>query len=93
MERKLARRLRNDESHRRVSAALAEVAAAAIHPRIQARARGSMMSGLLEAPVASATQVAMETLIDELDDLVETLSPAALDQLAAEQLEAELGIE
>ena len=93
LERKVARRLRNDDAHRRVSAVLAEVAAAAIHPSRDGVCRGAVMSGLLEDPVASATRVAVETLIDELDDLVEELSPHTLATLAAEQLAADLGIE
>jgi hypothetical protein len=93
LERKVARRLRGDESHRRVSAVLAEIAASAIHPRPDGISHGPVMTGLLEDPVASATHVAVETLIDELDDLVEALSRDSLRKLAAEQLEADLGIE
>ena len=93
LERKVARRLRDEESHRRVSAVLAEVAAAAIHPKLDGTSRGPVTTGLLEDPVASATRVAVETLIDELDDLVDALSRETLVRLAAEQLEADLGIE
>jgi hypothetical protein len=93
LERKVARRLRNDECHHRVSAVLAEVAAAAIHPRPNSVSDGPLMTGLLEDPVASATRVAVETLIDELDDLVEEFSPDTLDRLAAEQVAADLGVE
>jgi hypothetical protein len=93
LERRVTRRLRDDDSRRRVSAALAEVAAAAIHPGGARVARGAVMSGLLEDPVASATRVAVETLIDELEDLVDALPPATLERLAAEQLAADLGIE
>ena len=51
------------------------------------------MSGMLEDPVASATRVAVETLIDELEDFVDSLPSAMLASLAAEQLAADLGIE
>jgi hypothetical protein len=93
LERRVARRLRAGDSYRRVSAVLAEVAAAAIHPRLDGISRGPVMGGLLEDPVASATEVAVETLIDELEDLVDALPASALDSLAAEQLAADLGIE
>jgi hypothetical protein len=93
LERRVTRRLRDDDSRRRVSAALAEVAAAAIHPAGARLAGGPVMSGLLEDPVASATQVAVDTLIDELEDLVDALPPATLERLAAEQVAADLGIE
>jgi hypothetical protein len=93
LERRVARRLRDDDSHRRVSAVLAEVAAAAIHPRVDPLSGRRRMNGLLEDPVASATRVAVETLIDELDDLVDALAPEALARLAAEQVAADLGIE
>jgi hypothetical protein len=51
------------------------------------------MTGLLEDPVASATHVAVETLIDELEDFVDSLPSSVLESLAAEQLAADLGIE
>jgi hypothetical protein len=93
LERQVSRRLRGDESRRRVSAALAEVAAAAIHPGSRRGPGGPRMSGLLEDPVASATRVAVETLIDELEDFVDSLPSSVLEGLAAEQLQADLGIE
>jgi hypothetical protein len=93
LERRVARRLRDDDSHRRVSAVLAELAASAIHPRVDPLSGRTRLNGLLEDPVASATRVAVETLIDELDDFVDALAPEALAGLAAEQLEADLGIE
>jgi hypothetical protein len=93
LERQVARRLRCDASHRRVSAVLAEVAAAAIHPKPDGVSQGEVMSGLLEEPVASATRVAVETLIDELDDLVDALTRETLEKLAAEQLVADMGVE
>jgi hypothetical protein len=92
LERKLAGRLRDDESHRRVSRALAEVATAAIYPaRSLSGARA--VTGLLEDPVESAARVAVETLIDELDDLIDGLPAEALDQLFTEQRLGELGVE
>jgi hypothetical protein len=93
LERQVSRRLRGEESRRRVSSALAEVAAAAIHPASRGGPGGPTMSGVLEDPVASATQVAVETLIDELEDFVDSLPSSMLDSLAAEQLAADLGIE
>jgi hypothetical protein len=93
LERQVSRRLRGDASRKRVSAALAEVAAEAIHPARFLGRGGSRMSGLLEDPVASATEVAVETLIDELEDLVDTLPASTLESLAAEQLAADLGLE
>jgi hypothetical protein len=93
LERQVSRRLRGDESRRLVWAALAEVAAAAIHPASRRDPSGPRMSGLLEDPVASATDVAVETLIDELEDFVDSLPSSVLESLAAEQLEADLGIE
>jgi hypothetical protein len=93
LERQVTRRLRADESRRLVSAALAEVAAAAIHPACLRGPGGPRMSGLLEDPVASATRVAVETLVDELEDLVDTLPASMLASLAAEQLAADLGLE
>jgi hypothetical protein len=93
LERRVARRLRDDDCQRRVSAVLADVAASAIYPHVDQLSGRPHVNGLLEDPVASATRVAVETLIDELDDLVDALTPEALGRLAAEQLEADLGIE
>jgi len=93
LERQVTRRLRADESRRLVSAALAEVAVAAIHPASRGGPGGPRMSGMLEDPVASATRVAVETLIDELEDFVDSLPSAMLASLAAEQLAADLGLE
>ena len=93
LERQVTRRLRTDESRRLVSAALAEVAAAAIHPAARGVPGGPRISGPLEDPVASATRVAVETLIDELEDFVDSLPSSMLASLAAEQLAADLGIE
>ena len=91
-ERKLARRLRDDDAHRRVSTALAEVAAAAVYPaRSLSGARA--VTGLLEDPVESAARVAVETLIDELEDLIDGLPAEILDRLFTEQQLAELGVE
>jgi hypothetical protein len=93
LERQVTKRLRGDESRRRVSAALADVAAAAIHPGSRWGPGGPRMTGLLEDPVASATRVAVETLIDELEDFVDSLPSSVLASLAAEQLAADLGLE
>lgn len=48
---------------------------------------------MLEDPIESATHAAVETLIERLEDLVETLPRQAIDQLANEQAAAERGIE
>lgn len=93
LERKVTRRLRDHESHRRVSAALAEVAVAAVYPARSHGAGERAMRGLFEDPVASATRVAVETLIDELEDLIDSLPPDAIDHLATNQVVADLGLE
>lgn len=93
LEKKLVRRVRDDESHRRIASALADVARAAIHPARYAALDGRAMDSLIEDPVESATRAAVETLIDELEDLVESLPRSALDRLAAEQVMADLGFE
>ena len=92
LERKVSTRLRDDESHRRLSEVLAEVAVAAIHPARHLGFGGSASRGMLEDPIESATRAAVETLIERLEDLVEALPRQAIDQLANEQLAAELGI-
>jgi hypothetical protein len=92
LERKLSIRLRDDESHRRLSAVLTDVAVAAMHPA-RHLGLGSASRGMLEDPIESAAHAAVETLITHLDDLVETLPRQAVEQLAIEQLAAEHGIE
>lgn len=92
LERKLRERVLDDDSHRRVAEVLTEVAVAAIHPaRHLGIGRGSY--GMLEDPIESSAHAAVETLIDRLEDLVDTMSGPIVDQLASEQLAAELGIE
>jgi hypothetical protein len=93
LERNVTRILRDDESHRRVSAALADVAAAAIYPPRLRAATGPVVNGLVDDAVNSAARVAVETLIDELEDVVDALPESVLEKLLAEQLEADLGIE
>lgn len=93
VERRVSRRLRDDESHRRVASALADIAVAAIYPSRYVGSERSAIGGLLEDPIASATRVAVETLIDELEDLVDTLPPSTLERLVAEQRDADLGLE
>jgi hypothetical protein len=92
LERRIVRRLRDDESRRRLAEALNEIALSAVFPwaAVERRARPNE---LLEESIASVTAVAIETLIDELEDLVEELEPSALEELAAEQRLADLGIE
>ena len=93
LERKVSRRLRDDDCHRAVANVLAQVASAAIYPAHHPLAGESGMTGLLEDPVASATHVAVETLIDELEDLLDALPRSTVNLLATEQLLAELGLE
>lgn len=93
LERKVRQRVRDDESHRRLSEALTQVAIAAIHP---ARHRGigcAGSRGMLEDPIESATQAAVDTLIFGLAELVESLPRTAVEELASEQVVAELGLE
>jgi hypothetical protein len=48
---------------------------------------------MLDDPIESATQAAVETLIRHLDDLVESLPSATVSELACEQVVAERGLE
>lgn len=93
LERKVTTRLRDDESHRRLSEVLTDVAVAAIHPARHLGLGRSASRGMLEDPIESATHAAVETLIERLEDLVETLPRLMIDQLAGEQLAAEHGID
>ncbi len=93
LERKLRERVLDDDSHRRVAEVLTEVAVAAIHP---ARHRGvgrATWGGMLDDPIESATHAAVETLIERLEELVESLPRMTVDELASEQVIAELGLE
>ena len=93
LERKVADRLRDDESHRRLAEIMTEVAVAAIHPARHLGLGRSASFGMLEDPIESATHSAIETLVSRLEDLVETLPRQTIEQLANEQLVAEHGIE
>lgn len=93
LEHKVRRRVRDDESRRRLAAALTEVAVAAIHPARHIGLGLSAPDRMLDAPIESATQAAVETLIAGLEDLVATLPRPTVERLANEQLAAELGIE
>ncbi len=93
LERKVRDRLRDDESHRRVAKVLTEVAVAAVHPARHLGLGRTASDGMLEEPIESATQAAVETLIAHLEDLVESLPRPTVEQLANEQLAAEFGIE
>jgi hypothetical protein len=93
LERKVRMRVRDDESHRRLAEALTEVAVAAIHPARHLGVGRSASGGMLEDPVESATHAAVETLVTQLEFLVETLPRGTIDQLADEQLVAEHGFE
>jgi hypothetical protein len=93
LEHKVAMRVRDDESHQRVSDALTEVALAAIHPARHLGLGRGECRGMLEEPIASATHSALETLIAQLEDLVDSLPRQTIDQLANEQVVADHGIE
>ena len=93
LEHKLRTRVRDDESHRRLSEAMTEVALAAFHPARHLGLGRSASRGMLEEPIESATHAAGETLITRLEDLVESLPRTTIDQLANEQLAAEHGVE
>lgn len=93
LERKVGQRLRDDESHRRVAEALTEVAIAAMHPARKFGAARPGSRGMLEDPIERATQAAVEALIERLEDLVDALPRRTVNELASEQLEAELGLE
>jgi hypothetical protein len=93
LERKVSIRVRDDESHRRLSEVLTEVALAAMHPARHLGVGRSASRGMLEDPIESATNAAVETLILRLEDLVETLPRQTIDQLANEQVAAEHGLE
>ena len=92
LERKVGNRVRDHESHRRVSEVLTEVAVAAIHPARHHGVGRSASPGMLEDPIASATHAAVETLIERLEELVESLPLTTVEQLASEQLIAERGL-
>jgi hypothetical protein len=93
LERKVATRLRDDESHRRLAEVLTEVAVAAIHPARHLGIGRSPSPGMLEAPIESAAHSAVETLVACFEDLVETLPRQTIHQLVNEQVVAEHGIE
>jgi hypothetical protein len=93
LERKISIRLRDDESHRRLSDVVGEVAVGAIHPARPLGLGRSDSGGMLEDAIASAVHAAVETLITHLEDLVETLPHETVKKLADEQLAAEHGIE
>lgn len=93
LERKISVRLRDDDSHRRLSEVVAEVAIGAIHPARHLGLGRSASRGMLEEAIASAAHAAVETLVTHLEDLVETLPRETIDHLADEQAAAEHGIE
>jgi hypothetical protein len=93
LERKVRMRVRDDESHRRLAEVLTEVAVAAIHPARHLGVGRSASGGMLEEPIESATHAAVETLVTQLEFLVETLPRGTIDQLVDEQLVAEHGFE
>lgn len=93
LEHKVAMRLRDDESHRRLAEAMTEVAVAAMHPARHLGVGRAPSAGMLEEPIESATQAAVERLVTELEYLMETLPRQTIEQLVDEQIVAERGIE
>jgi len=93
LEHKVSTRVRDDESHRRLAEVLTEVAVAAMHPARHLGVGRTPSAGMLEEPIESATHAAVETLVTELEYLMETLPRQTIDQLAEEQMVAEHGLE
>ncbi len=93
LEHKVGMRLRDDESHRRLAEAMTEVAVAAMHPARHLGLGRAPSAGMLEEPIESATQAAVERLVTELEYLMETLPRHTIDQLVDEQIVAEHGLE
>ncbi len=93
LEHKVGMRLRDDESHRRLAEAMTEVAVAAMHPARHLGLGRAPSAGMLEEPIESATQAAIERLVTELEYLMETLPRQTIDRLVDEQQVAEHGFE
>lgn len=91
LEHKVSQRVHDDRSHRLVAAALTEVAVAAMHPARHLGVGRSASRGMLEDSIENATQAAVEALVLQLEDLVEYLPRGTIDELANEQVMAELG--
>ena len=56
-------RVRDDESHRRLSEALTDIAVGAVHPARHLGVGCSAPEGMFEDSIESATQAAVETLV------------------------------
>ena len=93
LEHKVGIRLRDDESHRRIADAMTEIALAAIHPARQLGVGRSGPEGMFEDPIQSATETAVEALVERLEDLMETFPRQTIDRLMDEQLVADHGVE
>ena len=93
LERKVGMRLRDDESHRLLAEVLTEIAVAAIHPARHMGVGRAPSAGMLEEPIESATHAAVESLVTELEYLMETLPRQTIDRLVDEQQVAEHGFE
>lgn len=91
--RKVSHRIHDDESHRIVALALTEVALAAVHPARHLGVGRSASRAMLEDSIERATRAAVDTLDLRLEDLVEDLPRAKVDELASEQVMAEHGLE
>ena len=93
LEHKVRMRLHDDESHRRIAEAMTEIALAAIHPARHLGVGRTGPEGMFEDPIQSATETAVEALVERLEDLVETFPRQTIDRLMDEQRMADHGIE
>lgn len=84
-------RLRGPRAHEQVARSLADVVAEAF--LIRGRIALPHLQDALDEPIAAATEVALETLVDELADLVDLLPMVEPDAWERARLEADLGLE
>ena len=93
LEHKVRMRLHDDESHRRIAEAMTEITLAAIHPARHLGVGRSGPEGMFEDPIQSATETAVDALVERLEDLVETFPRQTIEQLMDEQRVADHGTE
>lgn len=86
----VSRRLREPETMELLAAAIARVATVAMYPSTRAVEPAER---LLEGPAATVAGMAVEALVDELQDLVAALPEAEVVGLLTQQHVADLGIE
>lgn len=84
-------RLRGPRAHEQVARSVADIVAEAF----LIRGSNSLphLQDALDEPIAAATEVALETLVDELGDLVDLLPTLEPDAWERARLEADLGLE